>query len=125
MTDLDLGGEKENRKRRSTLRSRNVKVRGRRTSMRLERQMWQALHEIAQREGCQIHDLCSLIQAHKNPNTSLTAGIRVFLMLYFRAAATDEGHGRAGHGDFREMTRRARVPWESLFEENGTGLSER
>jgi predicted DNA-binding ribbon-helix-helix protein len=86
--------------------------------MRLERQMWQALHEIAQREGCKIHDLCSLIQAHKHPNTSLTAGIRVFLMLYFRAAATDEGHGRAGHGNFREMTRRARVPWESLFTEN-------
>ena len=42
-------------------------------------------------------------------------------MLYFRAAATDEGHGRAGHGNFREMTRRARVPWESLFEEDATG----
>jgi predicted DNA-binding ribbon-helix-helix protein len=54
--------------------------------MRLERQMWQALHEIAHREGCQIHDLCSVIRAHKNSNTSLTAGIRVFLMLYFRSA---------------------------------------
>ena len=53
--------------------------------------MWQALHEIAQREGCQIHDLCSLIRAHKNSNTSLTAGIGVFLMLYFPRG--DDGRG--------------------------------
>jgi hypothetical protein len=43
---------------------------------------------------------------YKHPNRSLTAGIRVFLMLNFRAAA-DGGRGRAGHGSFREMTRRA------------------
>jgi hypothetical protein len=45
----------------------------------------------------------------KNPRTSLTAAIRVFLMLYFRAASTEDGHGRAGHGNFKNMLDRARV----------------
>jgi hypothetical protein len=43
----------------------------------------------------------------KNDKTSLTAAIRVFLMLYFRAAATEEGHARAGHGSFEYMKQRA------------------
>lgn len=94
---------------RSTLVSRNITVMGRRTSVRLEPEMWTALKEIARREGCRIHDICSLIQMRKNPNTSLTAAIRVFLMLYYRAAATEEGHRRVGHGDFEIMLRRAQM----------------
>jgi predicted DNA-binding ribbon-helix-helix protein len=99
---------------RSTLVSRNITVLGRRTSVRLEPEMWRALREIAIRERCRIHDLCSVIQMRKNPDTSLTAAIRVFVMLYFRAAATDEGHGRAGHGSFDRMIRRGRMTQEML-----------
>lgn len=91
----------------STLVSRNITVCGRRTSVRLEPEMWRALKEIAARENCSIHELCSLISFRKNKRTSLTAAIRVFLMLYFRAATTDDGHGRAGHGSFENMKRRA------------------
>lgn len=91
----------------STLVSRNITVCSRRTSVRLEPEMWRALKEIAARENCSIHELCSLISFRKNKRTSLTAAIRVFLMLYFRAATTDEGHGRAGHGSFDSMKRRA------------------
>lgn len=76
---------------KSTLISRNITVVGRRTSVRLEPEMWSALREIAKREDCKIHDICSLIHLRKNPDTSLTAAIRVFLMLYYRAAATEEG----------------------------------
>lgn len=100
---------KEGREGRSTLVSRNITVLGRRTSVRLEPEMWNALKEISKREGCKIHDICSLIQLRKNPNTSLTAAIRVFLMLYYRASSTDDGHRRAGHGNFESMARRARV----------------
>jgi predicted DNA-binding ribbon-helix-helix protein len=71
--------------------------------------MWQALREIAKREGCSIHDICTLVGMRKNEKTSLTAAIRVFLMLYFRAATTEEGHRKAGHGDFEVMKQRARV----------------
>lgn len=100
----------ENRSIKSTLVSKNVTVLGRRTSVRLEPEMWGALHEISDREHCKIHDICSIIALRKNPNTSLTAAIRVFLMLYFRAAATEEGHKRAQHGDFMNMVKRARLP---------------
>ncbi|MBI4031383.1 MAG: ribbon-helix-helix domain-containing protein [Proteobacteria bacterium] len=99
---------------RSTLVSRNITVLGRRTSVRLEPEMWNALREIAKREQCRIHDICSLIQMRKNPNTSLTAAIRVFLMLYYRAAATEEGHVKAAHGNFSNMLQRARMPLSVL-----------
>lgn len=94
---------------KTTLVSRNITVNGRRTSVRLEPEMWSALREIAAREQCAIHDLCTLIALRKKEKTSLTAAIRVFLMLYFRASSTDEGHQRAGHGDFETMKRRARL----------------
>lgn len=91
----------------STLVSRNITVSGRRTSVRLEPEMWRALKEISGRENCSIHELCSLISFRKNKRTSLTAAIRVFLMLYFRAATTEDGHSKAGHGSFDSMKRRA------------------
>ena len=94
---------------KTTLVSRNITVMGRRTSVRLEPEMWRALNEIADREKCTIHDICTLIKMRKNPMTSLTAAIRVFLMLYFRASSTEDGHGSAGHGDFFYMVRRAKV----------------
>ena len=99
---------------KSTLVSRNITVLGRRTSVRLEPEMWSALREIARREDCKIHDICSLIHLRKNQDTSLTAAIRVFLMLYYRAAATEEGHRRAGHGNFDHMIQRARMPAELI-----------
>ena len=94
---------------KSTLVSRNITVFGRRTSVRLEPEMWRALKEIAKRENCSVHDICSLVHLRKKENTSLTAAIRVFLMLYFKASSTEEGHIKAGHGDFDNMKRRAGV----------------
>ena len=92
---------------KTTLLSRNITVDGRRTSVRLEPEMWNSLYDIAKRESCTIHDICTLISLRKNPKTSLTAAIRVFLMLYFRAASTEEGHAKAGHGNFEFMKTRA------------------
>lgn len=99
----------ENDEVRTTLLSRNITVSGRRTSVRLEPEMWSSLYDIAKRENCSIHDICTLISMRKNPKTSLTAAIRVFLMLYFRASSTEEGHARAGHGNFEFMRHRAGV----------------
>jgi len=92
---------------KTTLLSRNITVDGRRTSVRLEPEMWNSLYDIAKRESCTIHDICTLISLRKNPKTSLTAAIRVFLMLYFRASSTEEGHAKAGHGNFEFMKNRA------------------
>jgi predicted DNA-binding ribbon-helix-helix protein len=66
--------------------------------MRLEAAMWDALHAICRREGRSLHEMCSMINDQRQ-ESSLTAAIRVFIMVYFRSAATDEGHQRAGHGD--------------------------
>jgi len=98
---------------KSSLISRNIMILGKRTSIRLEPEMWRAVKDIAHREKCTIHDVCSLVSLRKKRNTSLTAAIRVFIMLYYKASSTEEGHQRAGHGDFDNMKSRARVVLET------------
>ena len=93
----------------SSLISKNITILGRRTSVRLEPEMWVALNDIAEKEHCSVHDICALVYVRKDISTSLTAAIRVFLMLYFRAATTEQGHHNAGHGNFSEMKRRAGI----------------
>ena len=66
--------------------------------------MWDALAEIARRENLTIHQLCTQVDARRH-ESSLTAAIRVFTLSYFRAAATEDGHGRAGHGNLRTLKR--------------------
>jgi predicted DNA-binding ribbon-helix-helix protein len=86
------------RNRPPGLISRNVTVLGHRTSMRLEASMWDALNEICRREHVSAAAICTRLAAGKAPALTLTAALRVFIVDYFRAAATDEGHARAGHG---------------------------
>jgi len=92
--------------KKTALISRNVTVDKRRTSIRLEAQMWISLKEIADREKCSIHDICTVIFVKKADNITLTAAIRIFLMLYFKSASTEEGHKKAGHGGFQRMLSR-------------------
>lgn len=82
----------------SSLISRNITVMGHRTSMRLEPAMWDALIEICRREKLTIHQLCDIVCERKPAETSFTAAMRVFAMSYFRAASTEDGHSKAGHG---------------------------
>jgi predicted DNA-binding ribbon-helix-helix protein len=81
----------------STLISGNVTVAGRRTSVRLEPPMWAALREVCARERKSLHALVTDIDRQRRAS-SLTAAIRVFLLGYFRSAASEDGHRRAGHG---------------------------
>lgn len=67
------------------LQSRNVRIYNRRTSVRLEPEMWSALSEIANLEGCSIHDLCGAVYDMKGPGASFTAALRVFMMEYYRS----------------------------------------
>ena len=60
--------------------------------------MWAALQEIARRENSSLNAICTMVDDRKGIDGSLTAAIRVFVMAYFREAATDDGHRRAGHG---------------------------
>lgn len=72
-----------------------VKVR---TSMRLEPYVWDALNEIARREGRTPSEICDLISHGKPPGAMLTGAVRMFILSYFLHAATEDGHNRAGHG---------------------------
>ena len=81
----------------STLINRNVTIGRRRTSLRLEPAMWDAMEEICRREDMSQHELCAMIDERRR-SSSLTAAIRVFIVNYFRAAATEDGHASIGHG---------------------------
>ena len=76
---------------------RNVTVGGHRTSLRLESEMWDGLTEVCRRENVSLHQLCSVLENGRS-GFSRTSAVRAFLVGYFRNAATEEGHVRAGHG---------------------------
>ncbi len=88
------------------IKSRNVCVNGRRATLRLERAVWEALEEVSLRESVSVNDLCALIAERLSRNrrleedeaSNLTSAVRVFVTAYFREAATEDGHGAAGHG---------------------------
>lgn len=82
----------------STLISRNITLSDRRTSIRLEPEMWDALNEICTRESRTVHDLCAQIDRERT-QSGLTAGVRVYILNYFRAAATEDGHAGISHGE--------------------------
>ncbi|HEY1723375.1 MAG TPA: ribbon-helix-helix domain-containing protein [Magnetospirillaceae bacterium] len=84
--------------------SRNVTIQGHRTSLRLQKEMWDAIDEICRRERLSIHQLCSRIAERRN-GRSLTSEVRVYAVDYFRAACNDEGHLRAGHGQLADAAR--------------------
>ena len=91
----------------STLQSRNVVVAGHRTSMRLEPDMWHALGEIAEREGCTLHELCTMVHRLRR-STSLTSAVRVFILSYSRTLARDledQSASTAGDGTETEEPR--------------------
>ena len=76
----------------SILQSRNVRIHKRRTSVRLEPEMWNALNEIAELEGCSVHDLCGAVHDLKEKSASFTAALRVFMMEYYRSVALTNNH---------------------------------
>lgn len=64
---------------------RNVSVNGRRTSLRMEPMLWDALCEICEREGVTVNQLCAQIDRRRG-GANLTASIRVFIISYLRVA---------------------------------------
>ena len=81
----------------SRLINRNITAAAGRTSMRLEPELWEALREICQREGIGLRDLISRVEHAADPG-GRTSAIRIHVLEYFRAAATELGHDAAGHG---------------------------
>src|SRR5580698_11588799 len=81
----------------SRLINRNVVAERGRTSMRLEPELWEALLEICGREGEDMSSLVRKVEQHGHAG-GRTSAVRVFVMSYFRDAATESGHSAAGHG---------------------------
>ena len=63
---------------------RNLIVDGRRTTMRLEPEAWDALQVICAREDVTLNQLVSLIARRRNETLSLTSLVRSFLYAYPR-----------------------------------------
>ncbi len=105
--NVHKGATGDRKRASSTLVNRNVFIGDRRTSVRLEPAMWDALAEICQRERISLHEFCEMMDERRHAS-SFTAAIRVFVVTYFRAATTEEGHARTGHGTFDGTRARAR-----------------
>src|SRR5690606_9657442 len=83
--------------------------------------MWDALAEMARRERLTIHELCTAIQSRRQEST-LTAAIRVHILVYLREAATEQGHELAGHGRLTDSPGRAAGDGGPGCEGRGSGL---
>jgi len=77
--------------------NRNLVAERGRTSMRLEPELWDALLEICRREGVDLSKLVRRVEK-KGHAGGRTSTVRVFILDYFRTAATENGHIAAGHG---------------------------
>jgi predicted DNA-binding ribbon-helix-helix protein len=84
----------------TSLVNQNVKLLNRRTSIRLEPGLWALLDEVCRRERCSRGEIirCAELQSTSGGRTS---ALRVYLLRYFREAATELGHKAAGHGSLR------------------------
>ena len=63
---------------------RAVYVGPRRTTLRLEPAIWEALVEIANQRGRTLHDIVTEI-AGNDPNPNLSSAVRVYVVEFYRA----------------------------------------
>ena len=80
----------------SRLVNRNVFAQRGRTSMRMEPELWEAFSEICARESQDMNALVREIE-QRSQGGARTSAVRVFIISYFRYAATTSGHTAAGH----------------------------
>lgn len=85
-----MTGERGAAEEKPILICRNVSVNGRRTSLRMEPMLWDALCDICDREGRTLNEICSRID-ERRAGANLTASVRVFIISYLRAAARRAG----------------------------------
>ena len=84
--------------------NRNVTGAKGHTSIRLELEFWQALGEYGARERVSADEMIQGIDRDVAAG-GRTSAIRVRLLEYYRAAATEAGHAAAGHGATGRLNR--------------------
>lgn len=67
---------------RSSLR--NIRLGAKRTSVRLENEMWAALDEIGEYTGLHLNDICTKIYEQRGQSRNFTSDLRVFIVRYYR-----------------------------------------
>ena len=77
--------------------ARTVGVEGKPVRLCLGPKMWSAIKEIRARQGMTLTALMNDV-ARSYPGWPLESALGVYTLLYFMAAATEDGHRRAGHG---------------------------
>lgn len=66
--------------------------------------MWDALTEICARENVPMGTLIQRVEAEGHAG-GRTSAVRIFILQYFRVAATEDGHRQAAHGVLRTVAR--------------------
>ncbi|MHA7066210.1 ribbon-helix-helix domain-containing protein [Azospirillum argentinense] len=69
---------------------RSIRIGGRRTTIRLQDALWDALLEISKRERQGVDSLCTEAARKRPAGLSVSAAIRLFITQYFREAANDD-----------------------------------
>lgn len=100
------------------LKSRNIMIGSKRTSIRLEQSMWMMLEEIAIQEEMPLNEIFTMLAARIDgavrgadagaPESrrsmsgsdivTFSSAVRVYICSYYRQRASEVGHRRAGHG---------------------------
>ncbi len=75
--------------------SRNVRINGHRTSLRLEQAIWDVVRDICDKEELTLHELITLID-HRRNKISRTSAVRTFIVTYLHDLATEKGRLRKG-----------------------------
>lgn len=68
---------------------RNARIDGRRTSLRMEPILWEALEDISQREEMSVNELLEQIDQRRD-GAGLTSSVRAFIISYYYAATREE-----------------------------------
>ena len=79
--------QKQSSINQTSLVTRNVRIGPKRTSVRLEPELWRALEEIAQRENCDINEICKHVSENRTDKGGFTSALRVHIVNYWSHAA--------------------------------------
>jgi len=90
---------------KSVVIKRSILINGRKTSVSLENEFWDALHEIAEHENVAISALVEKINEGRN-NINLSSAIRVFVFNHYRPINGKEAKQNP-HSERRSLLARA------------------
>jgi predicted DNA-binding ribbon-helix-helix protein len=72
------------------LKKRSVSVAGKKTSISLETEFWDALHELARERSEPLHKIVAAVNADRK-SSNLSSTLRVFILQQYRDRAKNVG----------------------------------